>query len=73
MGFQGLKGGDRIQFWIPSGLRRLPTGQVAQDFVKRTAKVQPLLVFPTHVVVNLGGKHGKPYTVDESNFIGRTK
>ena len=59
--FKGLKGGDRIAFYIGAGPHR----------TRKVARVQPLLTFPTHVVVNLGGKYGRPAVVTESNFIGR--
>lgn len=70
MSFQNLKGGDKVRFWRPAGLG-IKNGKAVQEYAKCTAKVQPLLVFATHVVVNLGGKYGTPFVVDASNFIGR--
>lgn len=68
MSFMGLKGGDRVEFWAHGGLT-MRNGIMARERVKRVGKVQLLLVFPTHVVVNLGGAHGTPATVDADNFI----
>ena len=65
MSFENLKGGQRVRFWLRSG-----TGPKGAESKQRVAKVQPLLVFADHVVVNLGGKYGTPAVVDASNFIG---
>lgn len=61
MAFMGLKGGDRIVFVMPNG--------AGQPWVKKSARVQPLLVFENHVVVNLGGQYGTPYVVNVGNFL----
>jgi len=55
MSFENLRGGDLIKF-------RLRDKELM-------AKVQHLLVFPSHVVVNLGGRYGTPAVVDANNFI----
>ena len=70
MSFQGLKGGDRIRFWMPNGMG-IRGGRTVREWKQRAAKVQPMLVFQDHVVVNLGGQHGTPYVVDSSNYLGR--
>lgn len=62
MSYQGLKGGDRVTFWMQAG---------SGERKRRTAPVQRLLVFPTHVVVNLGGRFGTPYVVNDANFIAK--
>jgi hypothetical protein len=67
--FHNLKGGDRIRFRMPNGLR-LVNGRAVPEFKTRAAKVQPLLVFADHVVVNLGGAYGRPHVVTEENFVG---
>jgi hypothetical protein len=64
MAFQNLKGGQRVRFWIPNGI-----SAKGQEWAQKIAKVQPLLTFSDHVVVNLGGKYGTPYVVDANNFI----
>lgn len=70
MSFQGLKGGDRIRFIRRDGMN-LRGGKAEQAYKPCVAKVQPMLVFPDHVVVNLGGRYGTPYVVDSSNYLGR--
>ena len=70
MSFQGLKGGDRIRFLRRGGIG-IRNGKTFQEYAPCTAKVQRLLTFPDHVVVNLGGKYGTPYVVDISNYLGR--
>lgn len=68
MSFQNLKGCQKVKFWMPNGLK-LVNGKAEQEWKQKVAKVQPMLVFPDHVVVNLGGKHGTPFVVDAGNFI----
>lgn len=70
MSFMNLKGGDRIRFLMPNG-KSIRDGKVVQDYKARTARVQPLLVFEDHVIVNLGGKYGTPGYVDSTNYLGR--
>jgi hypothetical protein len=58
MAFQNIKAGDRVRFAI-----RAPTGPILSHI---TAKVNPLLIFDHHVVVN----HGNNGTVvDSRNFL----
>ena len=68
MSYRNLKAGDRIEFWQVCGLKKVG-GRVVPDMVRRSAPVQRLLVFHDHVVVNLGGRYGRPQVVNESNFI----
>jgi hypothetical protein len=42
---------------------------ISTRFGPRTGRAQPLLFFPTHVVLNLGGKHGTPAVADLGNII----
>jgi hypothetical protein len=35
----------------------------------RTGRVSPLLMFPSHVVLNCGGPHGTPAVADEWNIV----
>ncbi len=65
MSFKGIKAGDRIKFRQYAGL-----GLNGPEYRDAVAKVNPLLIFPGHVVVNVGGKHGIPQVVDDANFIG---
>ena len=70
MSFENLKGGDRIRYWRANGTK-LEGGKAVTDWKQKVAKVQPLLVFADHVVVNEGGRYGTPYVVDAGNYIGR--
>lgn len=58
--FRNIKAGDRVTFWQSQG--------AGQPRKLRTAPAQALLIFPYHVVVNLGGKHGRPAVVDATNY-----
>lgn len=64
MSFMNLKGGDRVEFRQYAGL-----GLKGPEYKNRVAKVQRLLVFDDHVIVNLGGPYGTPGLVDASNFV----
>jgi hypothetical protein len=57
--FKGIRSGDRVTY-------RTPQGQV------KTGTAVGLLLFPDHVVINVGGKHGTPQVVDASNFVSVT-
>jgi hypothetical protein len=70
MAFQNLRGGDRVRFRMRAGMKIVGTS-VVPDYVTRVARVQPMLVFEDHVVVNLGGRYGTPAVVDASNFLGK--
>lgn len=60
--FKGIKAGDRVAFWVKIGL---PLGG-KPEMRRCNGKVNPLLIFEDHVVVN----HGSCGTVvDESNLI----
>lgn len=39
---------------------------------ERTGRANPLLIFPTHVVLDIGGKYGTPQVVNDSNYIRHT-
>jgi hypothetical protein len=69
MSFKNLQGGQKVKFWMPNGLK-LVNGKAIPEYKATIAKVQPMLTFADHVVVNLGGKYGKPFVVNASNFIG---
>ena len=53
-----LKHGDRVTF-------------VDRFGAERTGRVNGLLVFPDHVVLDMGGRHGTPQVVDMSSTIVR--
>ena len=64
MSYKGIKPGDRVKFKQYAGL-----GLHGPEYKDAVAKVNPLLIFDEHVVVNVGGKHGRPQVVDGSNFV----
>ncbi len=66
MSFNNLKPNQRITFRIPNGLRLTKNGQVEQEYKTVSAKVNPLLIFETHVVANYG-PCGQ--VVDSENFV----
>lgn len=57
--FQGIRRGDRVTFTDRFGHYR-------------TGRAQALLLFPDHVVLNMGGRHGTPQVVDASNYVSHT-
>lgn len=57
--FQGIRAGDRVTFVTAHGQTL-------------TGRAQLLLCFPTHVVVNCGGAHGRPAVVNASNYVSHT-
>ena len=65
--FNGLRGGDVVKFWVPNGTK-IQGGKRVVDWAVRKAKVNPLLCFADHVVVN----HTSTGTVvDERNYISQ--
>ena len=54
--FKGIRGGDKVTY-------RTPQGQ------ERTGSANPLLCFPSHIVINTGGRYGTPQVVNEANYI----
>lgn len=50
------KHGDRVTFIDPRGNRR-------------TGTVNGLLIFPTHLVLNMGGKYGTPAVVTPEMIV----
>lgn len=64
MGFQNIKPGDKVRY-----LRYAGHGKDGPQYKSKVAKVSPLLIFPTHVIVNEGGRYGSPYVVDAKNFL----
>lgn len=70
MSFKNLVGNQRVYFRQYAGLKfDSKTGKTSPEYKEASGKVNPLLVFNTHVVVNIGGKHGTPQVVDDKNFI----
>ncbi len=39
------------------------------DGVNRTGRTNPLLFFPDHLILNMGGPHGTPGYADENNIV----
>ncbi len=62
--FKGLKGGDRIRYLAYAGL-----GRNGAEYKEKVGRVQHMLTFHDHVVVNAG--RGIPVVVDERNYVGR--
>ena len=68
-----IEGGDSVTALFPNGLT-IKGGRAVREFKARTGKANPLLIFPgSHVVINLGGKHGTPGVVDETNIVSVKK
>ena len=65
---KSLRGGDKVTALFHGGMK-LVGGRAVPEKVERTGKVNPLLIFPEHVVINLGGKYGTPGVVDASNIV----
>ena len=62
MKYENIRPQDRITFLIPNGI-----GRNGQEYTTKTGRV--VMVFPTHVVVNGGGRYGTPYVVTQENFV----
>lgn len=62
--FKGIKAGDRVTCLVYNGM-----GRGGPEYKEKTAKVNPLLIFETHVVVNIG-TFGQ--VVNDGNYIRHT-
>ena len=62
MSYKGIKPGDRVKFKQYAGM-----GLKGPEYKEAVAKVNPLLIFDEHVVVNYGN-NGQ--VVNAKNFIG---
>jgi len=60
--FKNLKSGKRVTFLISNGI-----GRGGVEYKEKSGRV--VLTFPSHVVVNGGGRYGTPYVVNEKNFV----
>jgi len=60
--FKNIKPHTTVTFLIPNGF-----GRNGQEYKQKTGKV--VFAYPTHLVVNGGGRYGTPYVVDENNFV----
>lgn len=65
---KSIRGGDRVAALFPAGLR-LVRGKAVPERKVRVGKANPLLIFPSHVVINLGGAYGTPGVVDVDNLV----
>jgi len=65
---RSIQAGDKVTALFPAG-QKLEGDKIVQEWAERTGKVNPLLIFPEHVVINLGGRHGTPGVVDERNIV----
>lgn len=59
-----IRPGDTVTATFPCG-RTLK----GIEYKERHGKVNPMLIFDEHVVINLGGKHGTPGVVDARNIV----
>ncbi len=44
-------------------------GKAVPEYKEKTGLAVGLLIFAEHVVLNTGGKHGRPQVVDKGNYI----
>lgn len=65
---RSVRGGDRVSARFPAGLR-IRGRKAVPEYGVRTGVANPLLIFPAHVVINLGGRFGTPGVVDASNIV----
>ena len=65
---KSIQRGDKVTALFPNG-KKLEGGKIVQEWKARTGKVNPLLIFPEHVVIDLGGRFGTPGVVDASNIV----
>jgi hypothetical protein len=54
-----IRHGDKVTALFHSG----------GDYVERTGRAVGLLIFPHHVVINLGGRYGTPGIVNAHNIM----
>lgn len=54
--FRGIRAGDRVTYRDVTG-------------AERTGRASALLLFPGHVVVDTGGPHGRPFVVNDANYV----
>lgn len=59
-----VRGGDRVKYMAYAG-----RGSKGPEYREAEGKVNPLLIFPEHMVINVGGRHGTPAVVNEENFV----
>jgi hypothetical protein len=59
--FNGIRPGDMVTFSIPNDI-----GRYGLEFKQVTGRA--VMCFPTHVVCNLGGPHGRLSVCDENNY-----
>lgn len=65
MTFQNVKPGDRVTALRPNGI-----GRNGPEWTRVTGRA--VLCFPSHVVLNIGGRYGTPFVVSADNFISAT-
>lgn len=59
-----IQKGDKVTALFPAGI-----GSNGPEFKERSGYVNPMLIFPDHVVIDLGGKHGTPGVVNAENIV----
>ncbi len=65
---RSIRGGDKVSALFPAGLK-IRGRKAVPEFKVRTGVANPLLLFPSHVVINLGGRFGTPGVVDARNIV----
>lgn len=63
-----IRPGDKVTALFPAGMA-IKNGKAVHEFKERTGKVNPLLIFPDHVVIDLGGRYGTPGVVTAENIL----
>lgn len=59
--FNDIRPGDRVTILVPAG---------GSDYASKTGRAT--LVFPTHAVINLGGRFGTPGIADANSYVRHT-
>ena len=68
MAFKNIRAGDRVRYMAYNGLT-LRNGKAVPEYMAKTGVAVGLLIYQEHVVLNTGGKHGRPQVVDSGNYI----
>lgn len=60
--FSQARRGDIVVVNVPAGI-----GRNGPEFKQRRGRV--VMAFPTHLVLNGGGRHGTPLVADATNYV----
>lgn len=61
---KAIEAGDKVTALFPNGI-----GRDGPEWKERTGVANALLIFPEHVVIDLGGRHGTAGVVDARNIV----